>query len=174
MKKLFLAAGIAVASLAMVVPAHAATQTIDANLSGALSMTTSPTATISSWSLASSGANTTSGGSVVMNANQPYTVGVTADKTRMTEYASGAYVSSSPKTLTSPMTITAVRSAGTAVSAGVGAAAIVGTSTLLATGTGLGTDTYDITLAQPTAITDQALSTGSYHIVLTYTASSTL
>jgi hypothetical protein len=121
-----------------------------------------------------SGANTTSGGSLTVNSNQPYTGTVTADKSRMTEYASGAYVSSSPKTLATALTVQSARSSGTAPVAGVASNAVVGTSTLLATGTGLGTDTYDITLSQPTLITDQALSTGTYHIVLTYTVSSTL
>ena len=174
-KKLFVSALVALASLAFVVPAHASTQTIDASLSSALSMTTAPTATIPSWTLASSGANTTSGGSLAMNANEPYTVSVTADKTRMTEYTGSAYVASSPKTLTSPLVVTPVRTGGTAPLAATVSAATLGTSSLLVVGTGLGTDLFDLTLAQTTAITDSALPGGeTYHIVLTYTASSTL
>ena len=173
--KRILAIGIMTLALgAMALPAGASTQTIDATLGSTLSMTATPSSTVS-WSLASTGANTTSGGSMTINSNQPYTGTVTADKTRMTEYASGAYVASSPKTLTTALTVQSSRSAGTAVVAGVGTNAVVGTSTLIATGTGLGTDTYDITLSQPTLITDSALASGStYHIVLTYTASSTL
>jgi hypothetical protein len=177
MKKILVIGIMTLAVGAMALPAGAATQTIDATLGGTLSMTASPSTSVSGWSLASSGANTTSGGSMTINSNQPYTVGVTADKTKMTEYvtATTSYVASSPKTLAAAPQIIGARSAGTAVVAGVGATAVVGTSTLLATGTGLGTDTYDITLSQTTAITDTALPSGeTYHIVLTYTASSTL
>jgi hypothetical protein len=176
-KKLFVAAVVVLGSLALVVPAHASTQTIDASLSSALSMTTSPTATISSWTLASSGANTTSGGSMALSSNQPYTVSVSADKTRLTEYvtATSSYVASSPKALTSPLVITPTRTGGTAPTAATASAATLGTSTLLVTGTGLGTDTFDLSLGQTTAITDSTLPSGeTYHIVLTYTASSSL
>lgn len=176
--KRYMGMGAIVLAIAVVAaPAGASTQVIDATLSSSLSMTTEPSATVSGWSLAATGANTTSGGSMVINSNQPYTVTVTADKTRMTEYvtASSAYVSSSPKTLTTAMTVSASRSGGTATVAGVGAAAVIGTSTALATGTGLGTDEYGITLSQPTLITDSALPSGrTYHIVLTYTLQSTL
>jgi hypothetical protein len=177
MRKLVVAV-VAVICISIPVAATASSsQVIDASLSSTVSMTTSPTATISSWTLASTGANTRSGGQMTINANGPYLVSVTADKTRMTEYvtSTSSYVSSSPKTLTSPLTVTATRSSGTAVTPGAGLAAIVGTSTTLATGTGLGTDTYDVSLSQPTAITDTALPSGeTYHIELTYTASSTL
>jgi hypothetical protein len=173
--KRILAIGIMTLALgAMALPAGASTQTIDATLGSTLSMTATPSSSVT-WSLASSGANTTSGGSMTVNSNQPYTGTVTADKTRMTEYHSGAYVSSSPKTLATALSVLSSRSAGTAVVAGVGSTAVVGTSTLVATGTGLGTDTYDLTLSQPTLITDAALtSPDTYHIVLTYTVSSSL
>jgi len=171
MKKLIAAGITALLIGAFAIPASASTQTIDATLGSSLSMTATPTASVS-WSLASSGANTTSGGSMTINSNVAYTVNVTADKSTMTEYTSGAYVSSSPKTLTTALTVQSVRSAGTAAVPGVGSNAVIGTSTLAATGTGLGTDTYDETLSQPTLITDPALPAGhTYHIVLTYTAS---
>src|ERR1043166_8684856 len=114
MKRLFLAAALAVGVFAIAAtPASAAPQVIDANVASAISMTTSPTASISGWNLASTGANTTSGGSIAVNSNQPYTVTVTADKSKMTEYitASSAYVSSSPKSLTTALSVIASRSA---------------------------------------------------------------
>lgn len=178
MKRLIAAALLTAGSLAIAaMPAGAAPQVIDANLGSTLSMTTSPTASVSGWALASTGANTASGGQVGIESNQPYTVTVTADKSRMTEYvtASSAYVTSGPRALSNAISVIALRSAGTAVTPGVGATAVIGTSTTLLTGTGLGTDTYDITLSQPTLITDPALPSGrTYHIELTYTLSSTL
>jgi hypothetical protein len=173
MKKI-LAAGIVVLALgAMALPASASTQTIDATLGSTLAMTATPSSTVA-WGLASTGANTTSGGSLTVNSNAPYTATVTADKTKMTEWVTGtpgAYASS-PKTLATALSVAGSRSAGTAAVAGVGATAVVGASTTLATGTGLGTDTYDVTLSQPTLITDSGLPSGeTYHIVLTYTAS---
>ena len=176
MKRVLAAGIVALAIGAMTLPANASTQTIDATLGSTLAMTATPSSTVS-WALASSGANTTSGGALTVNSNQPYTATVTADKTKMTEWITGssAYVSSSPKTLATALSVAGARSAGTAAVAGVGATAVVGTSTTLATGTGLGTDTYDVTLSQPTLITDPALPSGeTYHIVLTYTVSSTL
>jgi hypothetical protein len=129
---------------------------------------------VSGWTLATSGANTTSGGSMTISSNAPYTATVTADKAALSEYASGAYVVSG-KTLSSPLSVVPSRTGGTALVPGVATPAVVGTSTLLGTGTGLGTDTYSLTLSQPTLISDSALPAGStYHIVLTYTASSTL
>ena len=176
MRKSIVAAIVALC-VAVPVAAAASTQTIDASLSDTVSMTTTPTSTISSWTLASTGANSTSGGQLTVSSNSAYTVAVTADKTRMTEYvtATSSYVAGSPKTLSSPLTVTATRSGGTAAVPGVGAAAVIGTSSALAAGTGLGTDTYDVSLSQPTVITDSALPGGeTYHIVLTYTASSSL
>jgi hypothetical protein len=177
MKRLMAAAAIAIGTFAIALPAGASTQTIDATLTSTLSMTSSPTASVSGWVLASTGANTTSGGSIGINSNQPYTVAVTGDKSRLTEYVTGtsSYVASSPKTLTGALSVVAARSAGTALVPGVAATAIVGTSSALAVGTGLGTDTFDVTLSQPTLIVDPALPAGeTYHIVLTYTLSSTL
>jgi hypothetical protein len=176
MKKLLVAGMVALVIGAVAIPASASTQTVDATLASTLSMTATPSSAVS-WSLASSGSNTTSGGSLTVNSNQPYTATVTADKSKMTEYVTGssAYVSNSPKTLGSALTVQSSRSAGTAVVAGSGSNATIGTSTTIGTGTGLGTDTYDVTLSQPTAITDPALPAGeTYHIVLTYTLSSTL
>jgi hypothetical protein len=177
MKRLIAGVVLAVGALAFASPAGAAPQTIDANLGSTLSMTTSPTASVSGWNLASTGANTTSGGSIGVNSNQPYTIAVTADKAKLTEYVTGtsSYVASSPKALTTALSVLAVRSGGTALVPGVAATAVIGTSSSLAVGTGLGTDTYDLTLSQPTLITDAALPSGeTYHIVLTYTLSSTL
>lgn len=177
MKKLSLMALTLASLLAAAAPAQANTQVIDATITSTLSMDTKPTAAISGWSLASTGANTTSGGSIGINANQAYTVTVTADKTRMTEYvtATSSYVATTPKSLASPLSVVTARTGGTAATPGVAATAVVGTSTTLATGTGLGTDTYSVTLSQPTTIADPALPSGrTYHIVLTYTAASTL
>jgi hypothetical protein len=175
MKRTVIVGIVALVIGAVALPASASTQTVDATLSSTLAMTTTPSATVSGWTLASTGANTTSGGSMIINANQPYIVAVTADKSKMTEYASGAYVASSPKTLTTALTVQSSRSAGSAAVAGIGSNAVIGTSSTAATGSGLGTDTYDITLSQPTVITDPALPPGeTYHIVLTYTLSSTL
>ena len=135
-----------------------------------------PTGSISSWNLASTGSNTISGGTISVSALlSAYTVTVTADKTRMTEYNAGAYVAGG-KTLTAPLNVIAVLTNPHCVVPGTGATAIIGTSTTLATGVGLAltgcTDTYNITLSQLTSITDPALTPGhNYHIVLTYTVS---
>jgi hypothetical protein len=110
---------------------------------------------------------------MTVSANSPYTVTVTADKTRMSEWDGTDYVASG-KTLTSPLVIDAARSGGTAPTAATTSAATIGTSSALAVGTGLGTDIFDVTLSQTTAVTDSALADNTYHIVLTYTASSTL
>lgn len=176
MRRLLAGMAIAAAVLAIAIPALGAPQTVDATVGSTLSMTTSPSSSVSGWVLASTGANTTSGGSLAINSNQPYIVSATGDKGSMTEYvtASSDYASS-PKALTSPITVTATRTGGTAPVAGAGASAVIGTSSTLATGLGLGTDSYDITLSQPTSIADPALPAGrTYHIVLTYTLSSTL
>jgi hypothetical protein len=158
-------------------PAAANPQTVTGNVATSLSMdTTSLTTTISNWALAAYGSNTTSGGSMTITSNVPYTVNVTSDKTVMSEYntASSTYVASG-KTLTSPLSVTAARSGGDAVVPGVGATAASNGSTLLATGTGLGSDTYATTLSQPTVIKDPRLGTNrTYRMVLTYTVSSTL
>ena len=135
-----------------------------------------PTATISSWNLASTGANSISGGTLTVSALfSAYTVTVTADKTRMTEYSGSAYVSGG-KTLTAPLNVAAVISTPHCLVPGTGATAIIGTSTTLATGVGLAltgcSDAYAITLSQATSISDPALPAGhKYHIVLTYTVS---
>jgi len=135
-----------------------------------------PTATISSWNLASTGPNSISGGTLTVSALlSAYTVTVTADKTRMTEYSGSAYVSGG-KTLAAPLNVTAALTTPHCLVPGTGATAIIGTSTTLATGVGLAltgcTDTYMITLSQATSITDPALTPGhKYHIVLTYTVS---
>lgn len=135
-----------------------------------------PTGTISGWNLASTGSNSISGGTLSVSALlSAYTVTVTADKTRMTEYNGSAYVAGG-KTLTAPLNVTAVVSTPHCLVPGTGATAIIGTSSTLATGVGLAltgcTDTYSITLSQLTSISDPALTPGhNYHIVLTYTVS---
>jgi hypothetical protein len=177
MKRLIIGTAIVATVFAATIPARAAPQIVDASIGSSLSMTTSPNSSVSGWVLASTGANTASGGSMGINSNQPYTVAVTGDKATMTEYvtASSSYVSSSPKALGQPISVIAVRTGGTTTSVGVGATAVVGTSPTVATGAGLGTDTYSVTLSQPTSIVDPALPSGrTYHIVLTYTLSSTL
>ncbi len=174
MKKLIAGAIVVLAVCAIAGTAGAATQTITANLTNSVSMTADPTSTISSWVLAASGANTVSGGSMTVSANSPYTVTVSADKTRLSEWDGSAYVTNG-KTLTNPLVITPTRSGGTAPTAATASAATIGTSSTLAVGTGLGTDTFDLSLGQTTAIGDSALADpNTYHIVLTYTASSTL
>lgn len=177
--RLFRRFGLAVAVLGALLlaaaPAGAATQTIDATLAASVTMSTSPTSTISSWTLASTGANTTSGGSVGVTANAPYIVTVQADKAKMTEYvtSTSSYVTPSPKTLAASLSLVPVLSSGTAVP--VASLAVGTTASTLATGAGLGTDVMSLTLSQTTAVTDPALPSGrTYHIVLTYTASSTL
>jgi len=133
-------------------------------------------ATVSGWSLASSGTNTLSGGTLTISSLlSSYTVTVQGDKSRMSEYASGAYVSSG-KTLGAALHVITARTGGTgALCNGSGTNATVGTSaTTVASGPGglLCSDIYSVTLSQATALTDSALATGrSYHIVLTYTLS---
>ncbi|MGZ4214003.1 MAG: hypothetical protein ACXVQV_12300 [Actinomycetota bacterium] len=135
-----------------------------------------PTGTVSGWTLASTGTNTISGGTLTVSALlSPYTVTVTADKTRMSEYSGGGYVSNG-KTLSDPLNVTATLSTPHCLVPGVGATAIIGTSSTLATGTGLAitgcSDTYTITLSQATSVADPALVPGhTYHISLTYTVS---
>ena len=172
MKKLLTVAAIAAALTAAAVPAGAADQIVTASVDSVISMSTPPSATVSFGTL-TTGAHTASGGSVGISANVPYLVTVSADKTAMSEYdtVGTAYVASG-KTLASPLSIIPVRSGGTALVPGIATPAIIGVSTLLATATGLGTDTYDLTLSQPTGLTDRTLAVGhTYRIVLTYTAS---
>jgi len=177
MKKLLAPAALALMLAILAGPAGASTQTIDATLSNTVSMTTTPDSAVSGWSLASTGSNQTSGGTMTVNANSAYTVTVTADKSAMTEYitASSAYETTSPKTLSTALSVIGARTGGTAPVAGTAATAVIGTSTTFATGLGSGTDDYSVTLSQPTVITDKALAAGrTYHIQLTYTASSAL
>ena len=137
---------------------------------------TGPTGTISGWNLASTGANSISGGTLTVSALlSAYTVTVTADKTRMTEYSGGAYVVGG-KALAAPLNVAAVITTPHCLVPGTGATAIIGTSTTLATGVGLAatgcSDAYAITLSQVTSVSDSALPAGhNYHIVLTYTVS---
>jgi hypothetical protein len=138
---------------------------------------TGPTGSaISGWSLASSGTSTISGGSLTVAAlASSYTVTVQSDKSRMTEYASGAYVVGG-KTLGAALHVITVRTGGSGVLCnGSGANATVGTSaTTVVSGPGglACSDIYSVTLSQATTLTDSALASGhTYHIVLTYTLS---
>jgi hypothetical protein len=142
----------------------------------AVSMVGPTTGTVSGWSLASTGSNSLSGGTLTISALlSSYTVTVQADKSKMSEYNSGAYVSGG-KTLAASLHVISARTGGTGVScSGVGQDASVGTSaTTVASGPGglLCSDIYSINLSQTTSITDTALASGhSYHIILTYTLS---
>jgi hypothetical protein len=135
-----------------------------------------PNATVSSWNLMSTGSNNLVVGTLTVSALlSPYTVTVTADKTRMTEYSGSAYISGG-KTLTAPLNVTAAIATPHCLVPGAGATAIIGTSTTLATGVGLAvtgcSDAFTITLSQATSLSDPALPAGhNYHIVLTYTVS---
>jgi hypothetical protein len=141
-----------------------------------VSMTVSPTPSVS-WSLASTGSNTTSGGTLRVAATESYLVTVSADRTKLTEYITGTGYASSPKALAASLSVLTTLQSGlgvpiSPVSAGTSAATIAtGTGTVLTPAT----DTYGITLSQATAITDPALPSGrTYHLVLTYTASAAL
>lgn len=138
---------------------------------GAVTMTTEPSAVVSGWTLAPSGANSTGGGTMTIDATGPYSVTIVSDVNRMSEHDGTSYVASG-RALGSALTVAASRTAGTAPVPGTGLAVATSTTAgTLATGAGLGTDTYSITLSQPTAGTDAALPGGrTYHIVLTYTA----
>jgi len=131
---------------------------------------------VSGWSLASSGTNTISGGTLTVSALlSSYTVTVQADKSKMSEYASGAYVGGG-KTLGASLHVITARTGGSGVSCnGAGQNATVGTSaTTVASGPGglLCSDIYSVTLSQATTISDSALVPGHvYHIILTYTLS---
>ncbi|MFN2524699.1 MAG: hypothetical protein ABR505_00305 [Actinomycetota bacterium] len=159
---------------ALLSPAKAATQVIDATLAPGVAMTAVPTPNIT-WALAMAGANTTSGGSMTVSANTPYTVTMSAEKDFLTQHNGSGYVSGG-SALSAPLTVTAQRTGGTALIPGVGL--VLPASTLggpIGGGTGGGTDQYSITLSQPTVITDKPLPEGhTYHNVLTYTASATI
>ncbi len=174
MKKVLVTMATAGLLAAIALPAGAEEQVVDATLESSVSMTTSPTATVSGWALSPSATNTASGGTMTISANSSYSVTVTPDVNAMSEHDGTGYVTSG-KTLSAALNIIASYTGGTAPVPGLGATAITGTSTALATGTGGGTDDYDITLSQATTVADEALPTGrTYHIELTYTASSTL
>jgi hypothetical protein len=175
--KKMLGAAVAMTALALVVlPATAdttSTQVIDASIGTSISMTTTPSATIGGWTLAASGANTTAGGTMAVQANTPYKVTVKSDKATMTEFVTGssAYETASPKSLTTPISVVTALTAGAGIP--VPTLAVGTTTANIATGTGLTTDTYSVTLSQPTVISDVPLAAGrTYHIVLTYTATS--
>lgn len=174
------ATGLALAGGLAAAPGALAVQEVNATIGSSVSMTSAATDILAAdpWVLLGTGANTRSGGSVTVSANSAYALTVVADKATMTEYnvATASYQATSAKSLTTPLSVVAVRSAGSALVPGVGVAAVTGTiATPLATGTGLGTDTYALTLSQPTLVTDAPLAAGkTYRTVLTYTASAAL
>src|SRR5438270_7185078 len=103
---------------AMAVPAHAATtqtQTLDGVIASTVSITAPAAVNFNTFTL---GANSTGGGSMTVTANVPYTVTLAAQKATMTEWVSGAYVTSSPKTLAAPSIVTLSSSDTGAVPAG--------------------------------------------------------
>lgn len=142
-----------------------------------ISVTTAPNSAISGWALASTGTNTVSGGSIAVASTGPYTVAVTADVTRMSEWNGTAYVTGGAK-LTTALSVIPTRTGGNATVPATGTTAVIGTSSALVTGTGSlsgVSDSFSITLSQPTSMADAALRPGrSYHIVLTYTTSATI
>jgi hypothetical protein len=153
---------------AMAVPAHAATtqtQTLDGVIASTVSITAPAAVNFYTFTL---GANSTGGGSMTVTANVPYTVTLAAQKATMTEWVSGAYVSSSPKTLAAGSVITLS-------STDVGASpvgAVTSTVSALPIATGLsGTHTYTVSVAQAISTAD---APAAYHNLLTYTAAATL
>lgn len=165
------ALGAALAALTALVVASAggadttSTQAITASVTSSITMTTTPTVTIPSWNLAVSGANTLSGGQIVVASNVPYKVTVQSDVAKMTQWTGSAYVTPSPKVLTSALSVLTALASGSGVP--IASLAVGSTAASIATGAGLTTDTYDVTVSQPTVLTD---APGTYHIVLTYTA----
>ncbi len=176
MKKVLAGTALALVTGAFLAPAKAdvANQTIDATLGSSVALTAAPS-DVSSWALAASGANTTSGGNLTVSANTAYTVSVVAEKATLSEWNGTGYVSNG-KSLTAPMTVSATRTGGTAAVAGLATPASVGVASAgLITGTGGGTDAFSVSLSQPTLITDKPLTgTNTYHNKLTYTASAAL
>ncbi len=160
----------AVLAAGALAPALAATetQTIDATLGSSVTMSLSdPTV---SWTLASSGTNTKSAGSLSVGSNAPYSVTVIAEKPTLTEWDGSAY---GTKALATPLSVLGTLSSGTGTPAG--GPVTNAAPTAFATGVGLGTDVYGISLSQATTLADPALPTGStYHNVLSYTASATI
>jgi len=142
----------------------------------AVSMAGPTSATVSGWSLSSSGTSTISGGTLTVSALlSSYTVTVQADKSTMSEFTGGAYVSGG-KRLGAALHVITVRTGGSGLSCnGAGQNATVGTGVVtVASGPGgvLCSDIYSVTLSQTTAISDTALVPGhTYHIILTYTLS---
>jgi hypothetical protein len=164
MRRVIIATGLALASIGFV-----ASEGLAANFS-------MNTPTVSGWSLSSSGTNTISGGTMsVSSLLSAGTVTVQSDKSRMSEYNSGAYVSGG-KTLGAALHVIA----GTPTTTGIGCSGpgqnvAVSTSAQTLTTSTVGvacTYTWPLTLSQTTAITDPTLKPGrTYHIILTYTLS---
>ena len=153
---------------ATAVPARAATtqtQTLDGQIASTVSITSPSAVNFGTFNL---GANSTGGGSMTVTANVPYTVNVAAQKATMTEWVSGAYVTSSPKTLAAGSVVTLSSSDVGASPAG----AVTSTISALPAATGLaGTHTYTVSVAQAVSTAD---APAAYHNLLTYTAAATL
>lgn len=149
--------------------AFAETQTVDATLESSVSMSVAPDATVSGWTLASQGDNTTSGGNIEVQANVAYTVSVVGEKDFLTEWDGSSYGTTA---LATAMTIKPTLVSGDAA----GSDAVVSTlGATLITALDGGTDNFSLILSQPTLVTDEPLATGwTYHNVITYTASETL
>lgn len=111
------------------------------------------------------GANTIDAGTLTVKTNSlTATVGVTFEKTKMTEVdANGTYVATDPATLSNDLTVVALDGNGTAV----GTASSSAGGTLLGAAL-LGGDTvFDLDLEQPVLSTDEV---ATYKNVITYTA----
>jgi hypothetical protein len=155
------------AATALPASADTAQQIVVAQLLGTVSISTAPTATVDFGSLAPVGPNTTSGGSIGVTSNVPYTLMVQSNKAKMTKYVAGVYTDA--VTLTAALAVVPVLSSGTGVP--VPSLAIGTTAAPIGAGILPGTDVYALTLSQTTSLTDTQTS---YREVLTYTASAVL
>lgn len=153
--------------LATVLAAGASAQetTVDGTIASSISISTAPSASVA-MTLASTGANTATSGIIAVTANEDYKLTVVGDKALMTAYdAINGY---GTDTLASALSVVPTLKSGVGVPV---TAAVSTTAATIATSVGLTTDEYNLTLSQPTTIADKA---GTYRIVLTYTAASTV
>lgn len=159
-------AGLAGAT-ALPASADTAQQIVIASLGATVSISTAPTASVDFGALAPVGPNTTSGGSIGVTSNVPYTLTVQSNKAKMTKYVGGVYTDA--VSLAAALAVVPVLSSGTGVP--VPSLAVGTTAAPIATGVLPGTDVFALTLSQTTSLTDTQTS---YREVLTYTASPTL
>ena len=119
-------------------------------------------------------ANTAAAGTISITANVGYTVTVASDKVAMTEWTGSVYASN-PKRLAAALAVRCSAPSGTgATCTALTATSILTTGTAVATSavsTGGATHTYTLTLSQPTTLADPP---ATYHLVLTYTATTLL